>query len=87
MITYQLQNDESNPEKMSVRPRKFQLNIPAVLICIFLAIAIWLYIVSLLPPLTGEPSKETTTETTPPAPAESVPAAPSGDATLMGGCP
>ncbi len=75
MITYVLQNDESNPQKIVVRAKKFKLNAPAVLICIFLAVAIWLYVVSLLPPLEGEGPKDTTAETTTPVPDDTAPVA------------
>ncbi len=60
MRTYKLQkNDGTGRRHSEVREKRVEWNIPAIIFCILLAVAIWLYVVSFMPPLEGELPIET----------------------------
>ncbi len=71
MRTYKLQNTgAASRRRPEVREKHLELNPPAIIICILIAIAVWLYVVSFLPPIEGERPMETlppVDETTPTA--------------------
>ncbi len=46
MSVYKMQKKGRSGRRVEVRAERFEVNIPAIVICVVLAVAIWLYIVN-----------------------------------------
>ncbi len=79
MRTYKLQKRNPQSKKAEVREKRFEVQPLAIVACLLLAVAIWLYVVSFMPPMNGDVPPETPAETSagPNAPHESDAAIPS----------